>query len=146
LDRCSLNLSGERTKNKRSHVVPLAPTALALLDRWPRSGEMVFKFAACGMRVTLKGCHLVPPRRPVALALRLPVAYSSHHVVRGAQQWLALGNQGSNVHLSKLPSALWCSRTAAGQLRLRDAERSRGGKAMQTVVAKVKVVTTYALA
>jgi hypothetical protein len=35
-----------RTKNKRPHVVPLAPTALALLEAQPRVGEAVFKFTA----------------------------------------------------------------------------------------------------
>jgi integrase len=76
LDRCSLNLSGERTKNKRSHVVPLAPTALALLDRWPRSGEMVFKFAAWGYskalldeRSGVRGWVLHDIRRTVATGM-----------------------------------------------------------------------------
>jgi integrase len=41
-----VNLSAERTKNKRPHVVPLAPTARALLERWPRTGDSVFRFTA----------------------------------------------------------------------------------------------------
>ena len=40
-----INLPGERTKNKRPHVLPLGPTARALLGRLPRNGGKVFKFA-----------------------------------------------------------------------------------------------------
>jgi integrase len=49
LERPALNLPAERTKNKRPHVVPLAPTARELLVEWPRDGGAagaVFKFAA----------------------------------------------------------------------------------------------------
>ena len=46
LERHVLNFSAERTKNKRPHVVPLVPTALALLGAQPRVGEAVFKFTA----------------------------------------------------------------------------------------------------
>jgi hypothetical protein len=81
------------------------------------------------MRVTLKGCHLVPPRRPVALALRLPVAYSSHHVVRGAQQWLALGNQGSKcspVRTAKRSLVFTDGRWPTSPSRLRKKPRRQG--------------------
>jgi integrase len=40
------NLSAERTKNKRPHIVPLAPTARALLERCARTGDAVFKTPA----------------------------------------------------------------------------------------------------
>jgi integrase len=40
-----INLPGERTKNKRPHVIPLAPTPRRLLAERPRAGEYVFKFA-----------------------------------------------------------------------------------------------------
>ena len=39
----AIQLPGERTKNKRPHVVPLAPTARALLEKSPRNGDGVFK-------------------------------------------------------------------------------------------------------
>jgi integrase len=41
----AMNLPGERTKNKRPHVIPLAPTGRRLLAERPRTGEAVFKFA-----------------------------------------------------------------------------------------------------
>ena len=46
LERCTLNLPAERTKNKRPHVVPLAPTALALLAGRKGASERVFDFSA----------------------------------------------------------------------------------------------------
>lgn len=46
LERHVLNLPAERTKNKRPHVVPLAPTAQALLEARPRTNDVVFKFTA----------------------------------------------------------------------------------------------------
>ena len=46
LERRALNLPGERTKNKRPHIVPLAPTAQALLERQVRDGDTVFDFTA----------------------------------------------------------------------------------------------------
>ena len=48
LERCTLNLAAERTKNKRPHVVPLAPAALALLrkDALASSAERVFDFSS----------------------------------------------------------------------------------------------------
>jgi len=46
LERRTLALPAERTKNKRAHVVPLAPTALALLSGLPRNGDLVFDFNA----------------------------------------------------------------------------------------------------
>ena len=46
LERRALNLSTERTKNKRQHVVPLAPTALALLRGRPRTGDAGFKYTS----------------------------------------------------------------------------------------------------
>jgi site-specific recombinase XerD len=46
LERHTLNLSAERTKNKRQHVVPLAPTALALLRDRPRNSDDVLKYAS----------------------------------------------------------------------------------------------------
>jgi integrase len=45
IDAGAITLSGERTKNKRPHVVPLGPTARALLAEQPRTGDAVFKFA-----------------------------------------------------------------------------------------------------
>jgi len=42
----TINLPGDRTKNKRPHVVPLAPTARALLAEMPRTGDAVFEFTA----------------------------------------------------------------------------------------------------
>ena len=44
LERRTLTLAAERTKNKRAHVVPLGPTALALLAALPRTGESVFPY------------------------------------------------------------------------------------------------------
>jgi integrase len=41
-----INLPAERTKNKRSHVVPLAPTARGLLSARQRTGDTVFKSLA----------------------------------------------------------------------------------------------------
>ena len=53
LERCALNLPAERTKNKRPHIVPLAPTARKLLanrlsdgDAAAGAADTVFKFAA----------------------------------------------------------------------------------------------------
>ena len=46
LERHVLSLPAERTKNKRPHVVPLAPTAQALLEARPRTNDVVFKFTA----------------------------------------------------------------------------------------------------
>ncbi|MGC1350976.1 MAG: integrase arm-type DNA-binding domain-containing protein [Xanthobacteraceae bacterium] len=46
LERCTLNLPAERTKNKRPHVVPLAPTALAPLAGRKGASERVFDFSA----------------------------------------------------------------------------------------------------
>ena len=45
-ERRTLNLPGERTKNKRPHVVPLTPTARTLLEGQPRTGDAVFEFTA----------------------------------------------------------------------------------------------------
>jgi integrase len=45
-ERHTLNLPAERTKNKRPHVVPLAPTARALLEGRPRADDAVFEFTA----------------------------------------------------------------------------------------------------
>jgi integrase len=42
----AIQLPAERTKNRRPHVVPLAPTARALLEKSPRNGEGVFKSPA----------------------------------------------------------------------------------------------------
>jgi integrase len=42
----TINLPGDRTKNKRPHVVPLAPTAWGLLAETPRTGDAVFEFTA----------------------------------------------------------------------------------------------------
>jgi integrase len=42
----TLNLPGDRTKNKRPHVIPLSPAARALLTKLPRSGDAVFEFTA----------------------------------------------------------------------------------------------------
>ena len=44
IDLGSINLPGERTKNKRPHIVPLSPTTRALLEKRPRTGSKVFKF------------------------------------------------------------------------------------------------------
>jgi integrase len=41
-----INLPGDRTKNKRPHVVPLSPAARTLLMKLPRSGDAVFEFTA----------------------------------------------------------------------------------------------------
>jgi integrase len=41
-----LNLPAERTKNKRPHVIPLAQTARALLERQSRNSDAVFQFTA----------------------------------------------------------------------------------------------------
>jgi integrase len=41
-----INLPGDRTKNKRPHVIPLSPAARALLMKLPRSGDLVFEFTA----------------------------------------------------------------------------------------------------
>ena len=49
----TINLPGERTKNKRPHVVPLPPTARALLAKQPRTGDFVFKFANWNVRKRL---------------------------------------------------------------------------------------------
>jgi integrase len=46
LEARTLNFPAERTKNKRPHVVPLAPTARALLEKLPRAGDAVFEFTA----------------------------------------------------------------------------------------------------
>ena len=42
----AIQLPSERAKNRRAHVVPLAPTARALLEKSPRNGEGVFKSPA----------------------------------------------------------------------------------------------------
>ena len=42
----AIQLPSERAKNRRAHVVPLAPTASALLEKLPRNGEGVFKSPA----------------------------------------------------------------------------------------------------
>jgi integrase len=47
------NLSAERTKNKRPHVIPLAPAARALLEKYPRVGDAVFKFTAWSLQKRL---------------------------------------------------------------------------------------------
>ena len=44
--RDAIQLPSERAKNRRAHVVPLAPTARALLEKSPRNGEEVFKSPA----------------------------------------------------------------------------------------------------
>jgi integrase len=41
----AMNLPGDRTKNKRPHVIPLGATSRRLLAEVPRAGENVFKFA-----------------------------------------------------------------------------------------------------
>ena len=41
-----INLVAERTKNKRAHIIPLAPTARALVEKLPRKGEGIFKSPA----------------------------------------------------------------------------------------------------
>jgi integrase len=41
-----VTLPAERTKNKRPHIIPLAPTTRALLEKLPRNGERVFKSLA----------------------------------------------------------------------------------------------------
>jgi integrase len=41
-----INLPGERTKNKRPHVVPLATTARTLLEKLPGKGDRAFKALA----------------------------------------------------------------------------------------------------
>jgi integrase len=46
LERLTLNIAGERTKNKRQHVVPLATTAMALLRGRPRSGDAAFEYSS----------------------------------------------------------------------------------------------------
>jgi integrase len=46
LETRTLKLPAERTKNKRPHVVPLAPTAWATLEALPRAGEAIFEFTA----------------------------------------------------------------------------------------------------
>ena len=45
-ERPALNLPAERTKNKRPHVVPLAPTAWTLLEPLRRAGGAIFEFTA----------------------------------------------------------------------------------------------------
>ena len=45
-ERPALNLPAERTKNKRPHVVPLAPTAWTLLEPLRRAGDAIFEFTA----------------------------------------------------------------------------------------------------
>jgi integrase len=45
-----LNLPGERTKNSRPHIVPLAPPALAILTAQPRTGDLVFSAAKGGFQ------------------------------------------------------------------------------------------------
>jgi integrase len=56
-----LSLPGERTKNKRPHIVPLSPTARALLEKCPRTGDKVFRFSAWSL------CkHLVDKRSGVS--------------------------------------------------------------------------------
>ena len=42
----AIQLPSERAKNRRAHVVPLAPTARALLEKLPRNGEAVFRSPA----------------------------------------------------------------------------------------------------
>jgi integrase len=42
----AIQLPSERAKNRRAHVIPLAPTARALLEKSPRNGEGVFKSPA----------------------------------------------------------------------------------------------------
>jgi integrase len=46
----AIQLPSERAKNRRAHVVPLAPTARALLEKTPRNGEGVFKSLAWSAR------------------------------------------------------------------------------------------------
>ena len=41
-----VSLPAERTKNKRPHVIPLPPTARALLEKRPRAGDAVFRLTA----------------------------------------------------------------------------------------------------
>jgi integrase len=43
-----LDLPGERTKNHRPHVVPLAPLARAIVERAPRIRDCVFVFSTTG--------------------------------------------------------------------------------------------------
>ena len=44
--KCEVHLPAARTKNKRAHVVPLSPTARAILEKLPRNGERVFRALA----------------------------------------------------------------------------------------------------
>src|SRR5262249_31547557 len=76
LERHALNFSAERTKNKRPHVVPLAPTALALLGAQPRVGKAVFKVTAWSLskdlldeRSGVSDCVIQDIRRSVATGM-----------------------------------------------------------------------------
>ena len=42
----AINLPGDRTKNKRPHVIPLSSAARALLTKLPRVRDAVFEFTA----------------------------------------------------------------------------------------------------
>jgi integrase len=42
ITQATIMLPAERTKNHRAHTVPLAPQALAIVNRQPRRGEFVF--------------------------------------------------------------------------------------------------------
>jgi integrase len=48
-----VSFPAERTKNKRPHVIPLPPTARALLEKRPRAGDAVFKLTAWSLHKDL---------------------------------------------------------------------------------------------
>jgi integrase len=75
----TIMLSADRTKNHRAHTVPLAPQALAIINRQPRQGEFIFgkagfsgwsdAKAALDARLRLPGWHLHDLRRSAATGM-----------------------------------------------------------------------------
>jgi integrase len=79
ITEATIMLSADRTKNHRAHTVPLAPQALAIIDRQPRRGEFVFgdagfsgwsdAKAALDARLRLPDWHLHDLRRTAATGM-----------------------------------------------------------------------------
>jgi integrase len=90
LDKAAINLPGSRTKNKRPHVVPLAPAAADLLREVPRVNDVVafpnFGGWTHSKRALDKRLELAQPwvvhdiRRSVATGLREHVDADTHLV------------------------------------------------------------------
>jgi integrase len=86
LDKAVISLPGSRTKNKRPHVIPLAPAAVEVLEAVPRISDTLvfFNFGWSRAKVALDAKVELPPwvihdiRRSVATGLREHPGVDSH--------------------------------------------------------------------